>query len=87
MAVPFYLKRGETQHNIPTWGVGRHTKVWIKNTSTEAGQFSITAGVGPTESLPVNPKSEVRLERNFGGFPVTVKNESPNPTILEVVTE
>jgi hypothetical protein len=86
MAGPFYLKRGETTH-FPTWGGGRHTKVKITNTSTEPGQYSITAGAAPTESLPVNGKSEVSLERNFGGFLLTVKNESPNPTILKVETE
>ena len=87
MAVPFYLKRGETQHNIPTWGVGRHTKVKITNTTAQPGQFSITAGAAPTESLPAPALREVSLERNFGGVLLTVKNEGQNNTILKVETE
>jgi hypothetical protein len=53
MAGPFYLKRGETKSQIPTWGGGRHTKVKVTNTSAEPSQFSMTAGGAPTESLPV----------------------------------
>ena len=41
----------------------------------------------PTESLPA-PHGEVSLERNFGGVPLTVKNEGINAiTILKVETE
>ena len=87
MAGPWTLQPGQTQVGIPTWGFGRHTKVKITNTTAQPGQFSITAGAAPTESLPAPALREVSLERNFGGVLLTVKNEGQNNTILKVETE
>ena len=87
MAGPYTLKLGELCV-FPTWGFGRHTKVKITNTTAQPGQFSITAGAAPTESLPAPALREVSLERNFGGVLLTVKNEGISAiTILKVETE
>lgn len=71
MAGPFRLAPQEVQGGIPTWALGRQTKV-IVDCEAE-GNFEMTAGGSPTE---VNKLvlGRNQFERSFGGVLLAVKN-------------
>ena len=75
MAGPYNLNPGQTQRDIPTWQLGRQTKVFVTNPTGTVGRLHMHAGAAEEESdvLP----GKIELDRNFGGAPLTVTNLGP----------
>lgn len=70
-AGPYRLAPQETTYGIPTWAFGRYTKVVVH--CNIDGRVEMTAGASSSE-INYCHIGRNEYERNFGGFPLAIKN-------------
>jgi hypothetical protein len=78
MAGPYNLNPGQIQGGIPTWHIGRQTRVIVTNTTGTVGRLQLMCGLNMPEDNYIQPGT-TNFDRDFGGLPLKVTNEGPCP--------